>query len=222
MSNNFPNFDRLAKPYRWLEYASFGHVLERCRYHFLSACATVQRALILGDGDGRFTQRLLQTNSFVDIDAIDSSAQMLQALHQRASAVSAATAQRVQTVQADIRKFTPELRDYDLVVSHFFLDCLTCDEIHALIERIQPSLAPNARWLISDFSIPAQGWIRLPARLLVRFLYIVFDWLTQLHIQKLPPYAEVLTQHGFICLEQKTLLRGLLTTELWQAPPRRP
>ena len=222
MSDASPNFDRLAKPYRWLEYASFGRMLEHCRYHFLPACATARRAPILGDGDGRFTQRLLQTNLHAEIDAVDVSARMLQALHQRAGTVSAEAAQRVHTVQTDIRNFTPELQEYDLVVSHFFLDCLTLEEIHALIERIQPSLAPNARWLISDFSIPAQGWMRLPAQLLVRSLYIAFDWLTQLRIQKLPPYAEALTQHCFICLEQKTLLHGLLTTELWQTPPRRP
>ncbi len=222
MSNTFPNFDRLAKPYRWLEYASFGRTLEQCRYHFLPACATAQRALIMGDGDGRFTRRLLQTNSHIEIDAVDVSAQMLQELRQRAVSVRATAAQNVHTIRADIRNFTPELREYDLVVSHFFLDCLTLEEIHALIERVQPSLAPNARWLISDFSIPAQGWMRLPARFLVRSLYLAFGLLTQLGIQKLPSHADALTQHGFICLEQKTLLCGLLTTELWQSPIRRP
>ena len=44
------NFDRLARPYRWLEYATFGRTLERCRFHFLPALTSARRALVLGDG----------------------------------------------------------------------------------------------------------------------------------------------------------------------------
>ena len=226
-----PNFDRLAKPYRWLEYASFGPMLERCRFYFLPACATAQRALILGDGDGRFTQRLLQVNSSIEVDAVDASAQMLQALRQRALTLSTAAAQRVHTVHADIRAFTPERRDndpgdnnpgYDLVVSHFFLDCLTLNEIDALADRLRDCLAPNALWLISDFAIPQRGWLRPVAQLVVRSLYFAFDCLTRLRIKKLPDYAGALEQRGFFQAQQKTFLGGLLTTELWQKQSRKP
>ncbi len=221
-----PNFDRLAKPYRWLEYASFGLMLERCRFYFLSACATTRRALILGDGDGRFAQRLLQANPSIEVDAVDASAQMLQALRQRALTVSTAAAQRVHTIHADIRAFPPEQRDndpgYDLVVSHFFLDCLTSNEIDALADRLRDCLAPNALWLISDFAIPQRGWLRPVAQLVVRSLYFAFDCLTQLRMKKLPDYAGALEQRGFFRVQQKTFLGGLLTTELWRKQPRKP
>jgi cyclopropane fatty-acyl-phospholipid synthase-like methyltransferase len=214
-----PDFDLLAKAYRWLEYASFGRMLERCRLHFLPTCVTVRRALVLGDGDGRFTRRLLQSNPLVEIDAVDASVRMLQQLHQRAIAANSGAVERVRTIQTDIRSFTPDQHGYDLVVSHFFLDCLTQKEVDGLADRLHNSLAPNARWLISDFAIPERGWRRFAARLLIRALYFAFFLLTKLRIRQLPNYASALEENRFVRLDQKKLLGGLLITELWQVQP---
>ncbi len=208
------NFDILAKPYRWLEYLSFGFMLEHCRYHFLPACNAAQRALILGDGDGRFTQRLLMENSAIEVDAVDASACMLQALVQRAKDVGAE--HRGRPIQADIRTWKPEPLSYDLVISHFFLDCLTPKELDSLTVRLKDCVAPEALWLISDFTIPAFGWIRPLARLLVHTLYFAFRLLTKLGVHHLPNHPQILTHRGLMRLQSKTLLGGLLTTELWQ------
>ena len=211
-----PNFDLLAKPYRWMEYASFGRLLETCRFHFLPACDPARRALVLGDGDGRFTQRLLKANPSIEIDAVDASPRMLEELRRRAVAANSGAGLRVRTFRADIRNFIPEPRAYDLVVSHFFLDCLTQDEVAALVARLQPSMAPDAVWLISDFAVPARGWRRAAAHLLIRSLYFAFFLLTRLRVQHLPDHVCALEHAGFSRLRQKTFLDGLLFTELWR------
>src|SRR5206468_3304021 len=54
-----PNFNLIARPYRALEHLTFGPALQRTRTHFLPLLADRQNALILGDGDGRFTAALL-------------------------------------------------------------------------------------------------------------------------------------------------------------------
>ena len=74
------NFDPIAKPYRWMEYLTFVRSLERCRNHFVPQLRQCSNALVLGDGDGRFTARLLRVNAGVVMDAIDASAAMLRAL----------------------------------------------------------------------------------------------------------------------------------------------
>lgn len=211
-----PNFDWIAKPYRWLEYGSFGPLLERCRYYFLSDCTQARRALVLGDGDGRFTEQLLLANPAIQVDAVDASAAMLRELQQRSRSIGAG--QRVRIIQADIRTWSPEPRGYDMVVSHFFLDCLLPLELEELVERVSASLAPQALWLISDFSIPEGGWRRPLARVLVRFLYFAFRVLTKLEVRQLPDYSHILAQRGFLRLRQKTFLGGLLITDLWQVP----
>ena len=58
--------------------------------------------------------------------------------------------------------------------------------------------------------------MRLPARLLVRSLYLAFRLLTGLRTTHLPDYATPLTQAGLNRVAHQHRLAGLLTTELWQ------
>ncbi|HWF66440.1 MAG TPA: class I SAM-dependent methyltransferase [Acidobacteriaceae bacterium] len=210
-----PNFDPLARIYRWMEYCSFGPALERCRFHFLPQCARAQQALIFGDGDGRFTARLLASNRTVQVDAVDASTAMLAELRRRVTETTPDAAQRLRTFHADVRSFSPDRSGYDLVVSHFFLDCLTEQEIENLVARILPHLAFDAQWVISEFAVPANGWRRPAARLLIRFLYFAFNKITQLRVQRLPDYAGILSRYHLCCRQKAAFLGNLLAAELW-------
>ncbi|MGH9617957.1 MAG: class I SAM-dependent methyltransferase [Acidobacteriaceae bacterium] len=216
MDPNTPNFDSIARAYRWMEYLSFGPMLERCRFRFLSECSRARYALVLGDGDGRFTARLLSENPDIHVDAIDASAAMLAALRQRAQSCCPDSDSRLNTIQADARDFAPSGKIYDMVVSHFFLDCLTNDDVFDLIERLRPLLAEDAEWLVSEFLIPQKGWRRPAARMLVRSLYSAFSVLTRLRIQRIPDYAPIFRARGFFRSENAEYLGGLLVTEVWK------
>jgi SAM-dependent methyltransferase len=214
-----PDFGRLAGAYRWMEWLSFGPLLQRCRCAFLSELKTARRALVLGDGDGRFTAELLRVNSEVRIDAVDASPVMLRALVQRAGA----NAGRVQATVVDIRDWKPESADlYDLVVSHFFLDCLTTLEVEVLAASVRSRLVrlgptEGARWVVSDFAVP-EGWAgRVVGRLLVGFLYRAFGLLTGLQIRRLPDHAAALRSAGFVLEKRREMLFGLLFSEVWRA-----
>jgi ubiquinone/menaquinone biosynthesis C-methylase UbiE len=208
------NFNLIARPYRWLEYLTLGQALEHCRLHHLPQLFPQTSALILGDGDGRFLAQLLTQSPHLYADAVDTSPTMLHLLRQRCAATAPDAATRLQTHQTNALTYTPT-RTYDLVVTHFFLDCLTQPELNTLITRITPSLSPQALWLVSDFQIPA-GPIRLPAKLLVRTLYFAFRVLTGLRTTRLPNHEAPLTQAGFHRIAQHQSLFGILTTQLWQ------
>jgi hypothetical protein len=205
-----PNFNLIARPYRWLEYLTLGRALERCRLHFLPLLFDQKHALVLADGDGRFLAALLTANRHLHADAIDTSETMLQLLSHRC----AASADRLQTHHTSALAFAPT-GPYDLVVTHFFLDCLSQSDLETLAARIGPALAPKALWLVSDFHIPSSP-MRLPARILVRALYFSFRILTGLRTTHLPDHATALTQAGLTRIAHYRSLAGLLTTELWQ------
>lgn len=208
-------FDRVARVYRAMEYLSFGPMLERCRFAHLPALNLVRRALVIGDGDGRFTARLLDSNPSVQIDAIDASPAMLRLLERRAARRGAPP--RTRTFCADARSFTPHLRNYDLVVTHFFLDCLSAAETADLIRRIRLHLAPGARWLVSEFQVPEQSRLRSAcARSLIAILYTAFRLLTGLSIRTIPPWRELLRQSGFSPAATQALLGEVLVSELWE------
>jgi len=210
------NFNLIARPYRWLEYLTLGHALERCRLHFISRLLHQKKALVFGDGDGRFLAALMTANPGLHADAIDTSAVMLHLLRRRCESSALNAAVRLQTHQTNALAFTP-IGPYDLVVTHFFLDCLTQRELETLISHVTPSLAPEALWVVSDFRIPS-GPMRLPARIIVRTLYLAFRILTGLRTDHLPDHAAPMIEAGLIRTAQHYSLAGLLTTELWQLP----
>jgi SAM-dependent methyltransferase len=211
-----PNFNRLARLYRWMELASFGPWLWRCRCAFLDSLVDCRRALVLGDGDGRFTARLLRSNPEIYIDAIDASSAMLETLVQRAGR----DVDRVRTFCADARHWQPANTSYDLIVAHFFLDCLTTAEVQSLASSLRDAVSPSALWVVSEFAIPAGHFGRLVARPVVSFLYRAFGILTGLKLRALPDHHTALLQSEFSLEKQRTWLGGLLVSELWLAKGR--
>lgn len=215
-----PNFDRLAHAYRWMEWLTFGPYLHRARCTFLPELIQARRALVLGDGDGRFTADLLDLNPSIRIDAVDSSPAMLRELLHRAGP----NATRVRAHTADARTWLASLpastQPYDLVITHFFLDCLTNKEIRTLARIIRLNLSPGAIWVVSDFAIPPGAYGNLIARPLVSLLYTAFGLLTGLRTQQLPDYSSTIRYSGFTLAARKTNLGGLLASEIWQKRQR--
>lgn len=212
-------FDRLARPYRWMEYLAFGRALQRCRCHFLPNLKSTRQALLLGDGDGRFAEQLLRGAPQARVLALDASAAMLANLQQRCQ--RAGLGKRVNVQQADLTAPLPTLaisQKYDLVTTHFFLDCLSEEEVRLLAERLLPLLTRDARWIISEFHVPGTA-LRTPARLLIRSLYIAFRLLTGLRTQRMPQYGNVLVGLGFQRSRPVFHLGGLLVSEMWTQPP---
>lgn len=208
------NFNLIARPYRWLEYLTLGRRLERCRLHFLPHLLDQKRVLVLGDGDGRFLAELMAATPNIRADAIDTSSAMLHLLRRRCKSRTLNAAARLQTHHTNALAFRP-VGPYDLVATHFFLDCLTQPSLDALIVRIKPSLSPRAFWVVSDFRIPP-GLMRFPARIIVRTLYLAFRILTGLHTKRLPDHTAALIGAGLVRTAHHHSLAGLLTTELWQ------
>jgi SAM-dependent methyltransferase len=199
-----------------MEYASFGNLLEKTRFCHLPQMTHAERALVPGDGDGRFLLKLLQANPHVCIDAVDFSPGMLQLEQHRAASVHGGMA-RVDWFCEDILRWQPR-HEYSLIVTHFFLDCFSDNEVAALVQRLSAHLAPGGLWINSDFAIPAHGWYRPVCRAIVRLLYAAFYRLAGLKTQQLPDDASALAQAGLVLRDRRLLAGGLLKSELWSKP----
>jgi SAM-dependent methyltransferase len=211
--NRTPNFDNLARVYRWMEYFSFGPWLALTRRTFLSEYRACRRALVIGDGDGRFTARLLRENLEVRVDAVDASAAMLESLLRRAGQY----VDRVTIHKADARDWEPSdpKARFDLIATHFFLDCLAESEVEALAVKLRRYVSPGAMWVVSEFAVPRGELGAIVARTLISFLYWCFGWLTGLKVRKLPDYGKALGAAGFVRAQARRRLRGILIAELW-------
>ncbi len=182
-----------------------GRSLERRRRWFLPELRHARRALVLGDGDGRFLRELLRDNPTVRADYVDLSGRMLELARQKAGT------ERVNYRVGDAREIEFAAGQYDLIATHFFFDCFGSGELPRLIERIAASAKPGARWVVSEFRTPNAA-----SALMVRLLYLFFRVTTGLQTQSLTDHRPFLEAHGFERLTTSGAGGGLLVSELWQ------
>jgi ubiquinone/menaquinone biosynthesis C-methylase UbiE len=207
------NCDYIARWYRWLEYIGFGGALEQRRFAFLTDVADAQRVLVLGEGDGRFLAAFVKQckveqkhprKACFSIDYVDASVRMLELARRRAGTDD------VTYHHADALEIPLPEAEYDLIVTHFFLDCLNDHDGTSLIERLSASIQPRGRWLISEFREPA-WW----ARGIVAALYLFFKIATGLRTRRLIDHHALLSKKGFVLQKEETARFGLLASELW-------
>jgi ubiquinone/menaquinone biosynthesis C-methylase UbiE len=203
------NCDLIAPFYRWLEYMAFGCELERRRFEYLDQLQDFRHVLILGDGDGRFLQRFLQVNQTAKVDSIDLSEGMLRLAQDRADN------SRVTFHHGDARTI-PLARGYDLIVTHFFLDCFEQSEVEPLIRRVAGHADKNACWVTSEFHQPESGWRAVRARVWLALLYAAFRVATGLRTTKLMNHRPTLQQCGFRLERSSSASGDLLVSEFWR------
>jgi hypothetical protein len=211
------NFDPVARAYRWLEYISFGPWLERCRSAQLTHLKGARHALLLGDGDGRFLARLLKANPLLRADVVDSSHSMLCILDRRVRRCGQQVAQRICLHHADALEWNPT-GSYDLIVSHFFLDCFFPGQLEQLFDSVLPHALPGAQWVVSEFAIPRNPFAAYFARGIISLLYRAFALLTGLRVRALPDYETALLRHGLVLTHYRSSLAGMLCSQVWTLP----
>ncbi len=203
------DFDSLARWYRWLEYAAFGRALERCRFALLPALENARRVLILGEGDGRFLQKLLSINSTARIDVIEASAVMLKLARGR---LSDEEARRVKFHRADARNWDFPEAEYDAIVTCFFLDCFTPKTLTDFMPRITASAKSGACWLLSEFDAPST----VRSRVWLASMHVFFRAITNLEARQLGPFAKLIAESGWENTRRMTFAGGLMSAGIWQ------
>jgi ubiquinone/menaquinone biosynthesis C-methylase UbiE len=208
------NADGIAASYRWLEYAAFGRELERARFDFLDRACDARRVLILGEGDGRFLARLLESKRGARVDVVESSGRMIELARGRVpeSARERVTFHRMNAA-ADMLPDGP----FDLVVTHFFLDTLIACEAETLVSKVGALLSPGGAWLVSEFQVPDAGWAqRTHARLWLAAMYGFFSIATGLQAARVPDYGRMLARSGLVETEHRERRWGLIRSQVWR------
>jgi ubiquinone/menaquinone biosynthesis C-methylase UbiE len=193
-----------------MEWVLAGGKLQRCRTAFVDTLPHARHALLLGEGNGRFLREFLLKQPSARITCVDASAVMLDQARQRAHGH-----QRVTFVCRDVAEWTPPQREFDLVVSNFFLDCFRADQIEQIVGKVCNALTDDASWLIADFCEPRQGWRKWRAQTILKAMYWFFQRATNLPAKNLTAPDAILVRHGFELRTRRTSEWGLLQSDLW-------
>ncbi|HEV7925144.1 MAG TPA: class I SAM-dependent methyltransferase [Verrucomicrobiae bacterium] len=208
------DFDRLAPHYGWMERLLAGRKLQRCRAAFLQAIPPPRRALVAGQGHGAFVAELLRAHPHLRCTCVDSSSAMLHAARAnlRHGGVDES---RAEFIHADLMDWVAPDGEFDLIVTHFFLDCFRPEQLECLLPKLSNAATPNACWLLADFREPPAGPARWRARAIIETMYVFFRWATALPASQLTPPDPLMAREGFTLGQRRTFDWGLLHSDLW-------
>ncbi len=211
------SFDVLAPHYRWMELVSAGEMLQRCRTAFLRRVPAVENILILGEGNGRFLLECRRRFPDATITVVDASARMIELARKRL-ARQGVTNRSIDFIRADALTWTPPARAFDLIVTHFFLDCFRGDQLGVLIPKLARAAAPGANWLLADFQAAPAGWRRHRSRFILWLMYRFFIAATRLPARTLTAPDELLERSGFNLRAREIYDWELLHSDWWWLP----
>ena len=206
------SFDVLAPHYRWMEVVLAGEKLQRCRTAFLDCIPIAKNVLILGEGNGRFLLECRRKMPMAHIVCVDASARMLALAQRRLGDNCGST----EFVCNDALVWTASRHDFDLIVTHFFLDCFRPEQLESLIAKLADAAAPDANWLLADFQSAPAGLARVRSKLILWTMYRFFRVVTRLPAKELTSPDVLLQQHGFRLVERRATDWGLIHSDRWQ------
>lgn len=205
------NFDRVARPYRFLERLVYGDALQASRLAHLGKIAGSPRVLLLGDGDGRFLRALLEQAPAAKVEVVEASAKMIELAKRDLPEGSKVTFHHVRISDFELAG------EFDLVVSHYFLDCFDEGGIAAVVDQVAGGLKPGGHWLVSDFQMPDHGWLRrLRARFLLRSMYLFFRVAAGLKAKRLVDPQSLLCGRGFALDSREISNVDFLRADCWR------
>lgn len=210
------NFDGVAPYYSALEWIGFGNAMQDCRVAFLHEIGPCRRVLVPGEGVGTFLRAFRETNPSAEVHVIDASIGMLRRAEKSVRATDAhPNGPQTFFHHADILKWeNPSGDGFDLVATHFFLDCFEPSTLDRVVQHIAAMTRRNARWLISDFQHPATRWKAWRARLWIRALYLFFRATTGLKARHLTSPTPLLERAGFELVNRRESCDDMLYSDL--------
>jgi ubiquinone/menaquinone biosynthesis C-methylase UbiE len=122
----------------------------------------------------------------------------------------------IEFLRTDVLQWSPLMKVFDLVVTHFFLDCFRKEQLQQIVDRIAFAALPNASWLLADFQTPIARLQRWRAKLILNAMYLFFRVAARLPARSLTSPDPYLTSNEFLLRERRVSEWGLLHSDLWQ------
>ncbi|OUW85465.1 MAG: hypothetical protein CBD74_03415 [Saprospirales bacterium TMED214] len=210
-------YDQLAGRYQLFEKLMFGSSLAKARTALLSSIPACRSALVLGDGDGRLLEQLLTTQPNCQITSIDQSRRMLEI--QQKCLSHHPRRDDVTWRQQDARELEGFDRQFDLLVSAFFLDCFTFQELETHVPLWLNTLRPGGHFYLVDFQEPDSGWRRLRGKMYLSTMHHFFRWYTNLPNRVLVDWKQVLNQCPLELVALQNMNRDLISVQLYRKAP---
>jgi tRNA (cmo5U34)-methyltransferase len=193
-------FDRLAPFYDDLAGLVFGQQMIDAQTCYLNAIPTHSKVLMLGGGTGWILQELLKINSTLEVWYIDSSPKMLELASQRLNGNN--QVQFILGTEANI----PQGIDFDVLITHFFLDQFSDLELSTIINHLTKLMRPEVKWLVADF-VPSP---KTQHQILSWMMHTFFRWSVNHPNKSLVNWENAMAANGWTFQSQQYFFQDFM------------
>ncbi|MDH4059010.1 MAG: class I SAM-dependent methyltransferase [Cyclobacteriaceae bacterium] len=179
------SFDRIAPYYDRLARIVFNNSIKEAQFSLLSDITTSSSILVLGGGTGTWLNQLLTINRDCQIYYVEASSKMI-TLARR----GIVDADRVHFIHGT-EKHIPSL-SYDALITFFYLDMFSDNQLRKLVSCLQPHLKLNSKWLVVDF-VNTKIWHAI----LLRIMFFFFRCIGAISNSKLPDWEGTLNDASY-------------------------
>ncbi|MCH6255820.1 class I SAM-dependent methyltransferase [Puniceicoccaceae bacterium K14] len=212
----FRSFDTIAPSYSFFEKFVFGNALQKARsFGLKSINREITRALLVGDGNGRFAVKLMKAFPNCQVVSVDSSPRMLELSIIRINKEPAVNPANFTSITQDIRGIEFPENDFDFIGLHFILDCFSTKDCNALLRSANGWLNPLGFLSYADFEIPPKQPMRFISRSFIAFLYAAFKVTSNTQTRNLP---EIEWPPNLVMNSQYNQIGGMLCSKLFVGP----
>ena len=191
------NFDPIAPIYDRLAKGIFGSAIQAIQTDLLPFIPPEAEILMLGGGSGWIIEPLWSTCAYKQLIFIEDSQRMLSLAQTRLSILPLSGQVQDRTLLLFGREnFLFSSQKFSVLITPFFLDLFSENELPGVYEAVENHLLPGALWLVVDFTRGRTD--RNPFfRIALRGMYLFFRWTCGLRNQKLPAVESFLVNQNF-------------------------
>ena len=184
-----PNYNPIAGIYDYLARFIFGESLKKAKHCHIIEMLTCKQILIVGGGSGSELLELEREGFTGKITFVEPS-----------DMIEKAKSRNLKIDVEFVKKNWPfgETKKYDGVITPFFLDQFSGNELQRIMETLVNSLARDGLWLNTDFIPPETRFQKVLLNIMYRFFRVVAG----LKNNKLENFDVVFEKAGFFLVSE--------------------
>jgi tRNA (cmo5U34)-methyltransferase len=194
------NFNFLAPIYDGLAKIIFGGSLRKAQLLYLEEIPKNSHILILGGGTGWILEELDRLDKLLRITYVELSKTMM------SKSMAKAPFKNIEVKFLHGDAIDLDLPLCDVLVTNFFLDVFTEENLRLIMAKLNAVLLPNGRWLCTDFVLIGH----FLKKMLIKFMYLFFRITANLEGNRLLDFEKYFEELEFKKARSKKYYAGMI------------
>ncbi len=208
-------FNKIAPFYHVVSMIFSLNRIRKSQMWLLSQNMKFSKALIVGGGDGEFLLEAMKkglSEQYYYIDISDAMIKLAQRKIEKRLPLSLKSVIFICGSYQDI----PYNQKFDLIITPYFLDCFSNDELSLVIAKLYAHLTNEGTWFFTDFNIPENKTRSYIFKNIIQLLYRIINVFCDLGVNRLPDFKKEFHKYKFTLLQEQYFLGGLLVSRIYK------